>query len=519
MEVAKNLLEREQRHSDDNVRPLLLTSTVAQQSVVKRCCKLATHAGVKRDSPINLAQALTHNPLILPFKPLQEYRALFRLALRALSLSPLVALDNDLSRAFNNGALLEISPEYSGFMLDISGTERLHRGEELLAQRLFKALSARGITARIAITPNIGCAWALSRYSSHELTIVPNDLVRDAMVALPIASLRLEPAVTTALNELGLYVVDALLRLPLKDIGLRFGVQSLRRIHQALGTVDEHFEAISPEPRYTASKDFEIPIENLSAAQEITLQLLRALLTELNLYGLKAGSFLITFTTRLDYSGDTQTHNKEIALQSASNATASIMHIVGPVIESFKIPGAIVSVLVTAQAITRHLNEQQQIFESPYAKELQRNAEELLNNLTARLGVDQVKQITLHQSYIPERSFSYVPTKTLREGNLLKDIAISPAIPTRPPQIFRNAEKISAVALLPDRPPARITWRGATYKIINGKGPERIAPEWWRGDSITNATRDYFTLQDHTGRWLWVYRNIPNLDWWIHGIF
>lgn len=529
MEVAKHLLKRTaQRSVNHHVpfeldsRPLLLTSTIAQQSIVKRCCEHATRAGVRLNSPINLAQAVTHDPVIAPFKPLQEYRALFRLALRALAVSPLVALDTDLRKAFLQGALLDIAPEYSGFMLDISGTERLHRGEELLAQRIFNALRARGIRGRIGIAPTIGCAWAHSRYGASPLTIVPNNAVRDSLSPLPIASLRFDTAIITALAELGLHQIEALLRLPLKEIGLRFGVQTLRRIHQALGTVDEHFEALAPEPEYSARRTFEIPIEHLAAAQEISLQLLRELLTQLNLYGLKAGSFLISFTTQTIH-GDKQAHHKEISLQSASNATASILCIVAPVIESFKIPGGIISIVVTARAVQQQIDEQQQIFESPYAREMQRHSEEFLNTLTARLGAEQVRQVTMRESYIPERSFTYVPITTAA-----KQIAIPSGIPARPPQIFVQPERISAVALLPDRPPARIEWRGATYKILSGRGPERIAPEWWnnlatpsthRDSSSRNATRDYFTLQDHTGRWLWVYRNLHDLQWWIHGIW
>jgi len=508
-----------------DTRPLILISTIAQQSIVKRFCLKAALAGVKLDTPVNLAQALTHSPLIAPFKPLQDYRALFRFALRALAVSPLVALDNDLRKAFLDGSLAEIAPEYSGFMLDISGTERLHRGEEQLARRLFKALEARGITGRIAIASNIGCAWANSRYAASELTIVANNDVRSSLLPLPIASFRFEPAVTNALAELGLYTVDALLRLQVKDIGLRFGVHSLRRMHQALGSVDEHFEALASETEYSVTRKFEIPIENLSAAQEITLQLLRSLLINLNLYGLKAGSFLITFTTRT-IRGETGVHKKEIALQSASNATDSIMHIVAPVIESFKVPGGIVLVSVLAQAVVCQLSEQQQMFESPYAQELKRNSEEFLNTLTARLGAEQVQQVTLHESYIPERSFSYAPivrNQVVKEAAPLFSIISEGNIPTRPPQIFSHAEKISVLALLPDRPPARIEWRGTQYKILAGRGPERIAPEWWRNvreTSVQNSfSRDYFTLQDHTGRWLWVYRNLQNLEWWIHGVW
>lgn len=478
--------------------------------------------------PLNLAKALTHNPIIAPFQPLNEYRSLFRLALKAFSLSPLVALDNDLRCAFLDGSLMELPPEYSGFILDVSGTEKLHHGESLLTERLMRALNKRGLQARIGIASTIGCAWAHSRFGSSPIAIISNGMNRESVNDLPLASLRLELATINSLQELGITTVGALLRLPFKDIGLRFGVQTLRRIHQCLGTVDEHFEAIAEQPKYVALRRFEIPLDNTAAALDCCVQLLRTLLTDLNLYALRAGSFKLAFTTRCDSdspkSGETRVFQKELSLQTASNDTASILQIVAPVIESLKVPSGIISISVTAEAVIKQLSEQQQIFNSTYARELQRNTEELLNTLSIRVGPDRINRVQMNESHIPERSFRYVAAKTFNQDEQTAK-AIIAATPARPPQILKVAERISAVALLPDRPPARIEWRGAVLKIIQGRGPERIAPEWWRetinGPQVSDrlCTRDYFTLQDHTGRWLWVYRDIPTFNWWLHGIF
>ena len=58
-----------------------------------------------------------------------------------------------------------------------------------------------------------------------------------------------------------------------------------------------------------------------------------------------------------------------------------------------------------------------------------------------------------------------------------------------------------------------------------GKGPERISPEWWRQHS-TARLRDYYRVEDATGRRYWIYREglagdgrggLPN--WYIHGLF
>jgi protein ImuB len=83
--------------------------------------------------------------------------------------------------------------------------------------------------------------------------------------------------------------------------------------------------------------------------------------------------------------------------------------------------------------------------------------------------------------------------------------------------------------MLPDKPPSWISWRGERLNIVSGFGPERIAPEWWHGNlseqkalDLKLAERDYFTLQDNQGRWLWVFRanlNDTSQNWFIHGVW
>ncbi|MGB1006149.1 MAG: DUF6504 family protein [Thalassobaculaceae bacterium] len=77
----------------------------------------------------------------------------------------------------------------------------------------------------------------------------------------------------------------------------------------------------------------------------------------------------------------------------------------------------------------------------------------------------------------------------------------------------------------PDHPPARFRWRGVTYEVARALGPERLAPEWWRGvDGDAARTRDYFQVEDADGRRFWLYRlglaergEAP--AWYLHGVF
>jgi protein ImuB len=150
-----------------------------------------------------------------------------------------------------------------------------------------------------------------------------------------------------------------------------------------------------------------------------------------------------------------------------------------------------------------------------------------MNSFSVRLGKDRVSLATLHHSYIPERAFSYTSAITACSDTTspattsVQEPLVPYGITERPSVLLPQPEPITTIAMLPDKPPSLIQWRGAHLKIISGIGPERIAPEWWH-DNLQTGTfseRDYFRVQDDCGRWLWVYRNQRTREWFLHGVW
>lgn len=97
-------------------------------------------------------------------------------------------------------------------------------------------------------------------------------------------------------------------------------------------------------------------------------------------------------------------------------------------------------------------------------------------------------------------------------------------MPRRPLRLFAQAEPIEVMAQVPDGPPVQFRWRRVLHAVRRAEGPERIAMEWWRS-AQPGLTRDYFRVEDETGRRFWLYRDglyaheigIPR--WYIHGLF
>ncbi|MFL5260133.1 MAG: DUF6504 family protein, partial [Hyphomicrobiales bacterium] len=81
------------------------------------------------------------------------------------------------------------------------------------------------------------------------------------------------------------------------------------------------------------------------------------------------------------------------------------------------------------------------------------------------------------------------------------------------------AEEAQVTALLPEGPPKRFRWRGASHGVAHWEGPERIADEWWRKPE---PDRDYYLVEDEDGHRFWLYRERRSGGaprWFVHGLF
>jgi protein ImuB len=98
--------------------------------------------------------------------------------------------------------------------------------------------------------------------------------------------------------------------------------------------------------------------------------------------------------------------------------------------------------------------------------------------------------------------------------------------PLRPLRLLLRPEPIEAIASVPDGPPLRFRWRRALHEVVAAEGPERIEGAWWSENA--GPARDYFQVEDKSGRRFWVYRaglyrdaaaGAPPPAWFLHGLF
>src|SRR5690606_30441122 len=101
--------------------------------------------------------------------------------------------------------------------------------------------------------------------------IIPEGKQLDAMLPLPAAALRLEPALRERLQKLGLQQISSFIHMPRRALQRRFGITLLQRLDQALGQAIEPLVPIRPVTVYQERLPSLEPIRTATGI-EIALQ-------------------------------------------------------------------------------------------------------------------------------------------------------------------------------------------------------------------------------------------------------
>jgi protein ImuB len=299
--------------------------------------------------------------------------------------------------------------------------------------------------------------------------------------------------------------------MPRAPLQRRFGKTLLARLDQALGRAAEPFDPIVPEAPPSAELRFAEPIATAEAIEAAMAELLRRLIDTLAKRGLGARR-LHLLCARID--NDLQ----HLAIGTA-RPTRDLPHLrklICAKIETIEPGFGIEAMRLTAygaeplapQALDGALTG-----EKPQA-----DIAPLVDILAGRLGARHLFRCAAVESDVPERS--------VRRVGPLAAPAPWPLWP-RPVRLLAPPERVENVmALLPDQPPRRFTWRGRAYQVRQADGPERIFGEWWRRSGETEAVRDYFQVEDEEGARFWLYRRGDGVDgrtgdlsWYLHGVF
>jgi protein ImuB len=375
---------------------------------------------------------------------------------------------------------------------------------------LLARLRADGFAARAAIADTPGAASALARYGDRASLVLPPGEGPAVLSALPVAALRLDDTVLAGLRRLGFDRIGQLEAAPRAPLARRFGTL-LTRLDQAFGRSFEPIEPMPPPATRACRAAFAEPISTAEAFSAGIAKLTAELCQILEHAGLGALRLDLRFE-RVDGSAQT------IAIGTArpSRRPTHLARLLDERLEQVD-PGAGVEAMSLYAALVDPLSPHQADLEQEHhAADLAT----LVDRLSNRLGAGRVYRLAPVQSHVPERSVRALVALAPPAG------ATWPQDLPRPVRLFRPPQPIEAMALLPDHPPVAFTWRRVRHRVRHADGPERIHGEWEKRDRELWSVRDYFRVEDETGRRFWLYRSgdgsdpsTGDLRWFLHGVF
>jgi protein ImuB len=428
-----------------------------------------------------------------------------------------------------------------GLLVDVSAVAHLFGGEERLLADAQAAFARRGLTARLAIAPTAGAAWALAHFGPERAILEnpPRDgegdraqhggggspharrptegPLMEALANLPVAALRLDDDVLTVLRRLGLKRIGQLTTIGRDALHRRFRSRSpeanpLVRLDQLLGRLAEPLLPVVAAPDPLVQRRLMEPIRHRELLDRVLADLAADMARELENKALGARRLELGLW-RVD--GEVIVRRLEFA--AATRAPAHICRLFADKLDAID-AGFGIELLRLRASWAEPLALAQGDIEAGVETQGTTLAE-CIDRLSVRLGEKAVRRPVAYASHIPERAQRWqapLAPEPASQGEL--------AFHQRPLKLLDRPETIAVLYATPDGFPQRFRWRGQVHEVARVEGPERIAPEWWREKS-TARLRDYYRIEDGEGRRYWIYRQGLDGDgrggppeWFLQGL-
>lgn len=495
-----------------DTRPTVLITETAHGPRIDAVNDAGREAGAQPGMMLADARTLCPQIQTAPADPAGDLEFLEKLAVWAQRWGPWSALDRP-----------------DGLLVDVTGAAHLFGGEARLLTDVEASFAKRRLAVRTAIAPTAGAAWALSHFGPAKSVLGPDEDAMGRLSDLPAAALRLDSDVLTVLRRLGLKRLGDLSDITkgaanrseaaARDaLHRRFrnrksaSANPLIRLDQLLGRVPEPLLPVVPQHMALVQRRLMEPLRHRSLLDRVLGDLAEDMARELEGRGEGARRLELGL-----WRVDGEVIVRRLELAAATREPAHITRLFANKLENIEAGFGIETVRLRASWAEPLHSAQADIEESAQRRGTSLAA--CIDRLSVRLGPDAVRRPVPHASHLPERSQRWQPPlepEPASQGAL--------EFHARPLKLLDKSERISVLYASPDGYPQRFRWRGNVHDVICVEGPERIAPEWWRAKS-TARLRDYYRIEDASGRRYWIYRcgiigdgrgGVP--DWFLHGL-
>lgn len=459
----------------------------------------ATSLGLAAGMPLANARAMLPALKVVQANESADQKLLERIAEWCDRFTPFVALD---------------APR--GLLLDVTGAAHLFGGEKNLLDQIRASLAKQGFAVRGAISGTIVSARALARYRDG-LIVAPGEEAQ-ATAPLPIEALRLDPVTTHAFRRAGLKTIGQAASRKRSELTARFGAGVVFTLDSALGYAEKPISPRIPVPDYMAEHRFAEPIVTEDAILQSLHALAETLAKMLIERGEGARALLASFfradgaVRRIGIETGAPLRDPKIIERLFREKLDAL---IDPLDPGFGFD------LIRLSA-TRAERMEARAIHFDADENAKREISYLIDRLAARFDPQRILAFQPTDTHIPEAQWTMVPAQFVKDMHW--PVRAEKEAPRRPLRMFAKPEPVDVIAAIPEGPPLQFRWRRALHAVVRAEGPERIAMEWWRHQEAM-PTRDYFRVEDASGKRFWLYRDgiyereTSSPRWFMQGVF
>jgi protein ImuB len=501
--LSTDRLQRKQKACGTQAeQPLVVAGKLANALRLVAVDLAAARLGLKPGMALADARARIPGLAVANADPGADFKLLEDIADACERYTPLVALD---------------PPQ--GLFLDVTGVAHLFGGESGMMETVRQRLARQDFSIRTALAGNADTARALARFANG--TIVLPGEEAEGVAPLPVDALGVDDTIIHALKRAGLKTVGQVAERGRSELRARFGSEFIFTLDCLIGHAERPIKPRAFLPDVMAEQGFADPVVSENAIAEAIQRLAGNLGDCLERRGEGARRFEACF-----FRADGQVRRIVIETGEATRDAAIVQFLFREKLDSLADPldpGFGFDLIRLSATILQPVQSESGAFET---KNADREIRQLADRLAARFGPTRVLVYWPRATHIPEAEVIPAPAQAAWDAKPAwpEKCEEDDDGPHRPLRLFQRPEPIEAIAEIPDGPPLHFRWRSVPHHVVKADGPERIAPEWWRGCEDA-PTRDYYRVQDSAGRRFWIYRagiygrETAHLQWFMHGSF
>ncbi|MGD0190450.1 MAG: DNA polymerase Y family protein [Rhizomicrobium sp.] len=411
------------------------------------------------------------------------------------------------------------SPKFASQISTLPQGEGEKNTETAMLRHVCRAFAVLGFAMQGAVAGTSAAASALARFAPG--TVAAPDADANAVTPLPVAALMADPAALHGLRRAGLKTIGAVASRGRGELAARFGQAFVTLLDRTLGHAASPISPRTPMPDCMAERRFAEPVVAEAMIAETIGALATSLGSVLERRGLGARALAASF-----FRADGKMRRVEIETAQPMRDAAMVARLFHERLASLAEPlDAGFGFDLIRLAAVRAESVQSRVTSFDENENEKREIAFLVDRLAVRFGAQRILRFHPQDTHIPEAAAVVLPAQYSMPGKTSwSRMRIDGEAPRRPLRLFEKPELVEVMAEVPDGPPVRFRWRRVLHHVARAEGPERIAMEWWR-TARHAPTRDYFRIEDETGRRFWLYRDglyareTADPRWYMHGVF